>query len=517
MPDPRRVLILHNIPGAATFSETYRESDVGVLEQVEAVSAALRRLGIAQRTVGIRSLRDLPEVFVESAEPIIFNLVESLAGDPLDHLLVPAFCWTHGKACTGSDTACLLLAQDKWRTKCLLRAEGISCPSGFVVPVGGSVIAEEVERGGYIVKPALGDASEGIEGDSVVKGDPAAIQRRVEELHRRFHCPALVERFISGREINISLLQRGDSLDVLPLAEIVFEDFGDDRPRIVGYAAKWTADAFEFAHTPRVIPAPLSPAVENELRGIAVNAWRILGCNDYVRVDLRLTDEGQPFVLEVNPNPDISPSGGFHAALEAGGITYDAFVGSLIHNALDRIDSPMRPRPPISLAAARGTSELLVRVAEERDMEDVISLLQQTQRFRPGELDVAREVLAEALEPEMTAHYESLVAEHRGKPVGWVCFGPTPCTEGTFDLYWIAVSPAWHRRGVGRGLLQRAEERIRERAGRMIVVETSGRGDYGPARAFYRRNGYVEMSRIADFYARGDDKVVYAKFFEPSR
>jgi ribosomal protein S18 acetylase RimI-like enzyme len=96
------------------------------------------------------------------------------------------------------------------------------------------------------------------------------------------------------------------------------------------------------------------------------------------------------------------------------------------------------------------------------------------------------------------------------QPAGWVCFGPTPCSEGTYDLYWIAVSPHCQGQGVGKALMAFAEERIRQRGGRLIIIETSGRAIYAPTRGFYLGLGYTESARVPDFYAPDDDKVVYS-------
>jgi GNAT superfamily N-acetyltransferase len=106
--------------------------------------------------------------------------------------------------------------------------------------------------------------------------------------------------------------------------------------------------------------------------------------------------------------------------------------------------------------------------------------------------------------------YVALGAEHDGRLAGWVCWGPTPCTLGTYDLYWMAVDPALHGAGIGTALLRAMESRLAGVA-RLIVVETAGRPDYTPTRGFYEARGYRAVSRIPDFYAPGDDQVVYTK------
>jgi D-alanine-D-alanine ligase len=128
--------------------------------------------------------------------------------------------------------------------------------------------------------------------------------------------------------------------------------------------------------------------------------------------------------------------------------------------------------------------------------------------FRADEIAVALEVFD--AEVAGSPDYFALGAEHDGRLAGWICWGPTPCTLGTFDLYWMAVDPALHGAGVGTALLHAMEARLACVA-RLVVVETAGRPDYAPTRAFYEARGYRAVSRIPDFYAPGDDQVVYVK------
>jgi GNAT superfamily N-acetyltransferase len=128
--------------------------------------------------------------------------------------------------------------------------------------------------------------------------------------------------------------------------------------------------------------------------------------------------------------------------------------------------------------------------------------------FRADEIAVALEVFD--AEVAGSPDYIALGAEHDGRLAGWICWGPTPCTLGTFDLYWMAVDPALHGAGVGTALLHAMEARLAGVA-RLVVVETAGRPDYAPTRAFYEARGYRAVSRIPDFYAPGDDQVVYVK------
>jgi GNAT superfamily N-acetyltransferase len=130
--------------------------------------------------------------------------------------------------------------------------------------------------------------------------------------------------------------------------------------------------------------------------------------------------------------------------------------------------------------------------------------------FREDEIPVALEVFDEAAREGGSASYIALGAELDGRLVGWICWGPTPCTLGTYDLYWMAVEPGLQGSGIGSALLGEMERRLAGVA-RLIIIETTGRADYAGTRGFYQARGYRPAARIPDFYAPGDDQVVFVK------
>jgi D-alanine-D-alanine ligase-like ATP-grasp enzyme/ribosomal protein S18 acetylase RimI-like enzyme len=504
------VLILYNLPRAGDGASDVPcpESDAGVLDEVEGVAEALTALGVPFRRSGVRRLSDVASEVTVAPETTVFNLVESLAGDAQDFNLVPALCRAFGKASTGSDTPCLLQCLDKWRTKAVLRAAGVPTPRAVVVSETDQ-LPQPVPPGPLIVKPVQAEASEGIGKDSVFREASPPLWDAVRRVQRLFGGSALIEQFIDGREVNVSLLERGGELLVLPLAEIEFVDFPPGRPRIVDYPAKWLVDTFEYRNTVRRIPTSLPEAVADRVRRYARTAWQALGCRDYARVDFRLDEKLRPYVLEVNANPDISPGAGFAAALAAGGISFAEFVETTVRNALARLPSAL-PSPPTAPAA-----EPSIRWSQPEERDAILAIVAQTGAFRPEEVAVAREVLDAALSAGPDGQYQSYTALAGGGVVGWVCFGPTPCTQGTFDLYWLAVDPHGQGRGIGTALVSYVERMAVLRGGRMMIVETAGREAYDAARRFYRKLGYEEHARLTDFYAPSDDKVVYVKRLGP--
>ncbi|HUS90792.1 MAG TPA: GNAT family N-acetyltransferase [Phycisphaerae bacterium] len=511
---PPSAIVLYNAPAEAAAGGYALESEAGVLAEVEAVAAALKKLRVPHRIAGVRCLGDVPAAVLAGDERVVFNLVEGFDRRSEEANWVPAACRALGRGVTGNGSECLAIALDKWRSKVLLQAAGLPVPAAVRVAPGGRVRRGELPPGPYIVKPASADASEGIHADrSIVARAGAALDRAVSAIHRQFAQAALVEQFIAGRELNVSLLEQDGEVRVVAIAEIDFSAFAPGKPRIVDYAAKWLAGSFEYHNTPRVLPAPLDRRTAARVAELAVAAWEALGCADYVRVDFRLDEAHRPFVIEVNPNPDIAPDAGFAAALAHAGIRYEQFVRNSLANALAQCPAPTRRRARREGRGERGGKSPAVAVRPTRpgDRDEVLRFLVATGAFLPGEVAIAAEVLDDALAKGSRGGYESLTAELDGRATGWVCFGPTACTVGTFDVYWIAVAPDAQRRGIGAALLTRAEQRIAEQGGRLAVVETSSRPRYDPTREFYRRAGYREAARVAAFYAPDDDKIICTK------
>ena len=145
------------------------------------------------------------------------------------------------------------------------------------------------------------------------------------------------------------------------------------------------------------------------------------------------------------------------------------------------------------------------------DREAVRRMVASTGVFSPVEVDVAVELVDDRLESGPQSDYFFVFAEHEGRVVGYTCYGRIPLTEASFDLYWIAVDKSFHGKKIGRALLERTEELIREAGGQQVYIETSNRHHYAPTRGFYLRCGYDQAALLTDFYAPGDDKVIYAK------
>jgi len=157
------------------------------------------------------------------------------------------------------------------------------------------------------------------------------------------------------------------------------------------------------------------------------------------------------------------------------------------------------------------TNEINIRPVQPQDKPAIMAMLKETKFFRDGEIIIAEEVLDDSIICGIAGEYRSYSAVEIGKTIGWVCFGPTACTVGTFDVFWIIVDPNSQAKGLGTKLMDFATELIKKSGGRMIVVETSGMTRYLPTQKFYEKLGYKKEACLKDFYAIDDDKIIYIK------
>lgn len=312
-------------------------------DEMRLIQRSLEGAGHEVAMVNIRDSFDVMLDAIRSFKPdVIMNLVEYFHDDPeLEHD-VPALFELLGVEYTGNRPLALSLCQKKPHAKALLASHGLSVPRGVVI----DAVDQARDLGlkyPLIVKPAYDDASGGIDAGSVVH-DKKALVARVGKLLDDHNQHALVEEYIAGREIHCAIL--GDQ--ALPLYEMKFKDGTDDQgralPHIITYRAKWDPYSREHHAVEGVCPPPdLDPAVATHIQETALRAYRALSCRDYARVDMRIDAEtGEPYILEVNPNPDLAESCAFNASATASGRTYAQMINDIVDLALARKARPRK-------------------------------------------------------------------------------------------------------------------------------------------------------------------------------
>lgn len=342
------VLVLYNQPTLEP-GQPDAEAEQEIVETAHAVAKALERSGERVTRLGIRSdPAPLMQVLRDDRPDVTFNLFEGTAHHPEAESHVAGLLEWLGIPYTGSPSRSLLLARDKSRAKPLL--EGARLPTPRFTVVHRLPVPENTLGWPVIVKPATEDASVGIDQGSVVTSQVQLV-RRAEQLLHRYRPPVLVEEFIAGREFNVSIVENPD-LQILPIAEIVFTDLtpqppspaprgeqggrGPGRWPIVTYQAKWSPGSAEDLATRPCCPADVPAALAERLGALAARAFEVFGCRDYARVDFRVHAHGEPFILEVNPNPSFHPTAGLSNALKAAGLSHEEFSVALVRQAFAR-------------------------------------------------------------------------------------------------------------------------------------------------------------------------------------
>lgn len=329
----QRIALIYNAPNPDLYVTTVeKKASLAILDGVEAVHQALIECGYS-----VVSLPLLPPL--ESAKEslkaldvdLVFNLFEGFDGCPETESTVANFLSELGLTYTGCPGRALSLGLDKVKTKAHLAAIGIDTPKYQLL--GPKAISLFHLNYPCIVKPCAEDGSNGISEESVVH-DFASLGKQVTTINKCFGRRALVEEFVDGREFNITVLGTSEP-KALSISEIVYS-LPPEIPKILSFSAKWDPQSIYFEHTKAVCPAEIDIELQKRITQIALLAFRLLGSRGYARVDFRLDVREQLKVIEVNPNPDISPDAGAALQARAAGMSYNQFIDQLVQLALEK-------------------------------------------------------------------------------------------------------------------------------------------------------------------------------------
>jgi len=317
----KKCCILFNQPLEGALAD-----ELDVLEQVEYIGENLEKLGILVYTRGITSnfMNEVAEVAAEKPD-FVFNLVESINNKGELCYFVPALLNMYSIPYSGNPLEALFLTTSKALTAKILKEHDLATPLTYL-PSQVNLL-KPGQR--YIVKPIWEDGSLGITADSVFTFATEDEDRlkALDDSHW------IIQDFIDGREFNISVIAGRSGPEVMPAAEMVFHNFASDMPRIVDFKAKWIEDSFEYENTIRDFPGDkINPVLSRRINELALKCWNVFGLKGYARVDMRVDDHENPFIIDVNANPCMSPDSGLMAATRKAGIPVTTVLTRIIED-----------------------------------------------------------------------------------------------------------------------------------------------------------------------------------------
>lgn len=337
------ITIIYNTPDLShCHTQVEKNAALRIFSDTRAVRQALERIGYQVTCLPLSpplqsALRRLKSIKTD----IIFNLFEGFDSQPEAEAIVTDFLSRLDIPYTGCHSTALSLALDKAAMKAHLQLAGIDTPNYQVLtPDTLHLFAMDFP---CIVKPCSEDGSAGICEESVVY-DLISLEKQVKMTSERFRGKVLVEELLNGREFNVMVLGTNPPT-TLPISEIVYS-LPEAKPPILTFAAKWDPDSLYFKHTTAHCPANIDYELQQNILATSLKAFRILGSQGYSRVDLRLDSKGNLKVLELNPNPDISPDSGAALQARTAGMEYEQFIQKLVQLALDNYESPPNKQTP---------------------------------------------------------------------------------------------------------------------------------------------------------------------------
>ncbi len=330
-----RITVIYNEPESSYYTVTgEQEAVAGVLIEVEAVKNSLLKLGHQVTCVSLaKPLQAVRETLGELDSDLIFNLFEGFPGFPDSEALLPQILEESRKRYTGCPSKALKIALDKAGTKNVLKTHGIATPDFQLLNIG-NVSSFNLEYP-CIVKPNSEDASHGLTIDSVVH-DLKSLTEQVSRIQDSYDADeALVEEYIDGREFNATVMGNGTG-KILEISEIEFS-LPSGKPKIITYAGKWNPGSDYYYGTKPICPACITEEERKDITEAAVRAYEITGCRGYARVDMRMDKKGTINILEINPNPDISPDSGVALQAKTSGMEYTALIEKIVFLATEEM------------------------------------------------------------------------------------------------------------------------------------------------------------------------------------
>jgi D-alanine-D-alanine ligase len=325
----KKIVILHS-----DISPDASEDELDCLQQAQSIAGALRTLNYDAVLLPFELNLNNTITMLKSLKPYaVFNIVETLDSRGSLIYFAPAILDILQIRYTGCPTEAVFQTSNKPLSKKIMHYAGIATPSwmdqeGF----GSRTNTADI----YLIKSSWEHASIGLDEDSLIPYiNNESLLQEMNLRKEKLGGSCYAEAYIDGREFNVALIAGREGVDVLPIAEMIFQNYAPEKPKIVDYKAKWVTDSFEYNNTIRKYDFPESDSdLISDLREIALRCWHLFSLRGYARVDFRVDKNSKPWVLEINSNPCLSPDAGFAAALQHANIKYHEAIGLIIENVL---------------------------------------------------------------------------------------------------------------------------------------------------------------------------------------
>ena len=346
-PENKSVLVLYNQiekdeyetmraidPASLDFTPRYTIHVATMQEEYDAIVNALHAEGFKASCINLRDdISTLHRLVTKDPPDVIFNLVELFHGDLQREGAIAGLYELFRVRYTGASPFCLALCRRKSLTKNILLQHGLATPN-FLTLEQPVIRRNHGLRYPLIIKPSWQDGSAGVEACSVVHDYPH-LKKQLTSVFQRFQMPILVEEFIEGKELHISVMGN-DPPVALPVIEYDFSQLVDDHPPLITYDIKWNPLVQPYHRVHSICPARIDKRTEKRVMDHALRAYAATYCRDYARIDLRLGNDGVPYILEVNPNPDLTEGVSFMESAEKAGISFSETLRRLVTFALER-------------------------------------------------------------------------------------------------------------------------------------------------------------------------------------
>lgn len=458
-------------------------------------------LGAAHTIIPVQFTRELIKKLEQDSFDLLINLCEGWGQFPEGEAWVAGFLDLIGIGYTGSGPLTLGLTQNKILSKALLNANGLPTPDFRVIRTMAdcATIPQEFP---VIVKPSSEDGSIGISIDSVAT-TPAARDRAIAHILTTYQQPALVETYIPGREMNVTVTGNGAELTIWPINELLFH-YPEGVPNILNFESKWQPESTYYQQITHACPPVLSPDQQLRIETLAKAAFTLFGCRDYARIDFRF-DGREFYILEVNANPDIGNDGGVFVSAQAAGLSYPEMLTTIFNHTLQRTGKPLLSQGPSEAAAPEWhVGPIALFPISQADLPLLHRWFSDPEVARfmaePAEAATLASLTRDYLvEPSGSDAFFMAAEAQTGTRFGYAAIYDVSENQGTAEISFLIGDAHFRGKGLGTAIVCALTDYARQCMQLRLLTATVTDANQPSLRALLR-NGFIQSGQIPEFH-----------------